>query len=542
MAVQLLSASSDLSVFWQDGPASIDVNGSGFDQLASEILSLVGNSGKEWTLILSIGVPFTIKDGQKVDRTANAYWQPESVVNLLQALKNKGIMPSTLGYHPDLQSDSREHVWEYWGFPAPADQTLQNLAEKTVKDMMDFNAEISKNPGLQEFNLFQIEGKIVLKQAKNGFDNWRNYMDSKSLQNVKLFATGNWAGAPVFADGPDVSQGMFYQMYNYFNKHDTTAPNPLVDKPTDPSNAQSLGTAMFESLQGIENTRMNGLILENPGKSPQIFDWSDMEQSHAPVFRSGSTGVVQGSGWGNADFQTFLNAYSQAFAGSERNPTGTAPLLGVWGAEHAIPDLAATIPQDNLTAAISGSAPKGESNLRIDRYGQDLQLLSSTSQTFEAELEANADYANGIGLFPLHDSSGTILASNGNLLAPTDPQYNQQALGLSKGLNLWFELDANQSQLSRRISLSLEGNTSYALITDSRIDQPGGLFNSIRAANEDEQIHIAPVIGGDGFTVGFEDSLLSSTDYNDIVFDLSNSGLSSGFSYSSVFVEQMIGM
>lgn len=90
--------------------------------------------------------------------------------------------------------------------------------------------------------------------------------------------------------------------------------------------------------------------------------------------------------------------------------------------------------------------------------------------------------------------------------------------------------------------MSLEENTSYALIADSRIDQSGGLFNSIRAANEDEQIHIAPVIGGDGFAVGFEDSLSSSTDYNDIVFNLSNSGLSSGFSYSSVFVEQMIGM
>ena len=60
MAIKLLSASSDLSIFWQDGPTSIDVDGSGFDQLASEILALVGNSGKEWTLILSIGVPFTI--------------------------------------------------------------------------------------------------------------------------------------------------------------------------------------------------------------------------------------------------------------------------------------------------------------------------------------------------------------------------------------------------------------------------------------------------------------------------------------------------
>ena len=152
---QRVDSTTLIDIFWQNEPDSISaVQDSSWDDLGRQLLKLVGNNGKEWTLLVSIGVPAL--------RASKGFFNPNQLLAFLQYIKNNhGVVPTKLGYHPDLQGSNHYPVWEGWELTQPGEQTLEHLAEKTVDDFVAFNQALSTDSSLPLFSSFHIEGSTV---------------------------------------------------------------------------------------------------------------------------------------------------------------------------------------------------------------------------------------------------------------------------------------------------------------------------------------------------------------------------------------------
>ena len=519
---QRVDSTTLIDIFWQNEPDSISaVQAPSWDDLGRQLLNLVGNNGKEWTLLISIGVPAL--------RPSKGFFNPDQLLAFLQYIKkNYGVVPTSLGYHPDLQGSKHYSVWDGWELTKPGEQTLEHLAEKTVDDFVAFNQALSTDSSLPQFSSFHIEGSTVPDDADH-FAPWRQALDkhySSPGARIDLYSTGDWHHG-LFS-GID---GVSMQIYDFWNS------NPFYEKRTDPRD-KKLGEEIFNSLQvGGTDSVMNSDAFNQASTFPQVFSWNDSQVKDAPIFHP--NGTVVGQKWSNADFQTYLQSYKQAFESSHRNPSKNSPVFGVWGAEFAIPQLANSLSNTRPLAAYSSQARANEIDVMVDRYQQDIILVAGSSAALDASVLVNCAYLNGIGLYPLLDASGRIVSGSGKIYSPGDDEYLAVAKSLSQSKSLWFE-GGGESSASHLYKPVLQAQTRYAVIADSQINVAGGLSSSLRSANPGHQIHIAPDVNREGLRVGFEDVITGDQDFNDLVIQL-NPGSAITFESTSVFAEPMLG-
>jgi len=521
-AFDVIESKTSLDIFWIAHPDSINAEGANWDSLAHDFLTLVGNSGKKWRLIISIGAPTA--------RANAGLLNPEQLYGFLKRLKQSGVVPSELGYHPDFQGSHDYPIWKGWGLSGPSALTVEALAEKSVEDFNLYNSVLSADPSIPNFTSFHIEGHFVQKDSGD-FAYWASRLNDQKSVNKKpyidIYATGNWAQG-IFAN----SDGVIQQIYNF------GAPNPYAKQPTDPAKASSFGGDMFSSLQKAgPNSKMNSAVFSNPSVYPQVYSWNWDNTDDAPVFNP--SGTLNQAIWTNDQFEDFLGSYSDAFVAYSENPNRNRPVLGVWAAEYAVPQLANNLKSGRPLEAFSAVARSNELDVLVERYQQDIILVNEEARTLDASVFVNCAYLNGIGLYPLLDASGRIASASGAILSPEHQDYLAVAKSLSQDAGLWHVAGAASSKVNSYQPV-LQANSRYAIIADSQVNQDGGLSSSLRAANPSQQIYIAPDSDRKGLRIGFEDSITGDQDFNDLGIELSSSSPIK-FQSSSVFTDPMIG-
>ena len=518
----VVKSKTSLDVFWVAHPDSINAEGANWDSLANDFLALVGNSGKQWRLIIAIGAPTV--------RASGGLLNPEQLHGFLKRLQQRGVVPTELGYHPDFQGSHDYPTWKGWGFPDASAFSVKGLAEKSVADFDAYNRVLSADPSVPSFTSFHIEGHAVAKDSKD-FGYWSSLLNGNKQANDKayidVFATGDWAQG-VFTH----SDGVIQQLYNF------AAPNPYTNLPTNPAKASSFGSGVFSSLQaGGADSSMNAAVFDAPSIYPQVFSWNWDGPSAAPVFNP--TGTLKGETWTNDQFEDFLGSYTDAFIAYKDNHQGNAPVLGVWAAEYAVPQLADNLKNARPLEAFSAVARQGEIDVLVERYQQDIVLINDKERTLDASVLVNCEFLNGIGFYPLLDSTGRVVSIEGKVLSPGDNGYLAAAKKLSQQASLWHEGGGGVST-SIQYQPVLQANTRYAIIADSQVNKAGGLSSSLRAANPSHKIHIAPDADRNGLRIGFEDSITGDQDFNDLGIHL---GAQSPvrFQSTSVFTDSMVG-
>ena len=352
-----------------------------WDDLGRQLLNLVGNNGKEWTLLSVLECqPCALQKGFLIPTSCSLFFNTS---------KKIWCCSTALVIILICKDQSTYSVWDGWELTKPGEQTLEHLAEKTVDDFVAFNQALSTDSSLPQFSSFHIEGSTVPDDADH-FAPWRQALDkhySSPGARIDLYSTGDWHHG-LFS-GID---GVSMQIYDFWNS------NPFYEKRTDPRD-KKLGEEIFNSLQvGGTDSVMNSDAFNQASTFPQVFSWNDSQVKDAPIFHP--NGTVVGQKWTNADFQTYLQSYKQAFESSHRNPSKNSPVFAVWGAEFAIPQLANSLSNTRPLAAYSSQARASEVDVMVDRYRQDTILVADSSAVLDASVLINCAYMNGIGLYP----------------------------------------------------------------------------------------------------------------------------------------------
>ena len=520
------SAKLPLKVIWQDSPTSwTGRSEQDFQTITQQLLGLMGNDpSQSWILVLDV-------DGTLIRETAGS-WTQDMVVDFAKALKSVGLNPS-LGYHPDAESTN-----SYWvAGDNPSDQEAQKAM---VEDMAAINTKLmAADPALPKFDVFVAEGKHI-QRGKESFQYVRDQLDGSALEAAQLWSAGSYTNG-VTVDGtyspgrtvPD--DGIYSQIYDFYNKSGIPSQdlNPFVGALTDPNNPET-GKKIFEAIQKKNNKQLGANQLHYPERAYQIFNFSGANDAgggltDAPVFggmvkdKEGklvAQAGVKPPGWDLDSFKTMLRSYSEAF----KETSGKTPTMGIWAAENGLNFLQpkSTLNSETSHVFSSPSSNDDEEKISINKY-QHNAIFQAKASSLTVELKFNADAKNGVGLYPLLDSTGRIASTDGSIIHPLDNQYLEEALKLAKQHKLWItdNLSSNAETRTQEWQVNVSPDSSYALIGESSVNATPELYSSISAANPDKKVRFAGEFGKTNESIGFEDDVNNGdNDFNDITLRL----------------------
>jgi len=349
---QTATFASYVNVLWQDNAESW-ITPADQQKAANQIATLM-QGNPNFTLVLDFLPEFS--DAV----TGNEAWTAGSLTSFLQLLQKNNLTPKIL-YHPDgtgpdayqwFPKDGQPHVI----LPTTVSYQMANW-------MASLNQSISKAGLPSSYLLSGIlgEGSELPKDRSTYItfsEQYKNALASANLppQAITSWATGDWHGDNTLADPsitpqlPAIMNGYFVQLYDYWPQNSliTSLPiDPVTKYPlTVPSQANSIGTALLQSLMPPVSNPLNTQLLQNPGGTIWTLNFSGSSTgstSDAPIFGIGD-GVL--GVWDLAMTNQLLQSLSaEAQNLYKQNSGGSAiPQIAIWSADKALDVLVPSIP------------------------------------------------------------------------------------------------------------------------------------------------------------------------------------------------------
>jgi len=481
-----------LDVLWQNSPTSWVDNPV---QAANQLKSLMG-SNTNWSLILDFNPQWAAKEN-------SGGWTEPTLTAFMEALQSAGVSPSQILYHPDGEDVAGWFPNNYTPSPDP---TSKNYDANFYKDytsamaqwMVTLNAALKADAKLSpNYQLTGLVGEGTY--LPKDLETYNNFVSAFTALNVnplpKLWYTGNWEGSnslpPATGNSTtmgDPTSGYFVQLYDYywtlkpnrfladqyFIKNDNTLKGQKL--PTNPGDATNAGRELLTTLGGLTTSGgdINPDLFNNTSRTVLTLNFTG-QLIDGPVFgpylppNAGVTGP-----WDlNSTYSLLSALQTQAKSLSSNN---TAPDIAIWSIEDALNTFypvskafptTFTVPDATSTFHFQGAL---ENNPKL--------FTPNNGGSISLNLQFNEKNMKAIGLVPVYDKLGDLLASDGHLVSPSDPGYSQLAVQQAAQKGLWQDVSsiANSSNPSTTIKWSVNPTSSYVLVAQ---DQSGQIQTSM---------------------------------------------------------------
>ena len=469
-----------LDVLWQNSPTSWVDNPA---QAANQLKSLMGSS-TNWSLVLDFNPQWAAKGNA-------GGWTEPTLTAFMEALQSAGVSPSQILYHPDGEDVAG---WFKDGPTPSPDPTSPNYnpnfyqlyTTELAQWMGTLNAALQADTNLSpKYQLSGVvgEGKYLPKDLET----YTDFVSAFNKLNVNptptLWFTGDWKGSNTLAPTGDPTSGYFVQLYDYylsqskdqyFIKNDNTTLGMKL--PTNPADATNAGQELLKSLGGLPNSggNINPDLFNNTSRTVLTLNFTG-QLIDGPVFgpylppNAGVTGP-----WDlNSTYSLLSALQTQAKTLSGNN---AAPDIAIWSIEDALNTFypvskafptTFTVPDATSTFHFQGAL---ENNPKI--------FTPIGGGSISLNIQFNDKNMKALGLVPLYDKLGSLLASDGHLVSPSDPGYSQLAVQQAAQKGLWQDVSsiANSSNPSTTINWSVNPASSYVLVAQ---DQSGQIQTSM---------------------------------------------------------------
>lgn len=481
-----------LDVLWQNSPTSWVGNPA---QAAYQLKSLMGSS-TNWTLVLDFNPQWAAKGN-------SGGWTEPTLTAFMEALQAAGVSPNQILYHPDGEDVAGWFPNGYTPSPDPNSPNYdvnfyQDYTSALAQWMVTLNAALKADTKLTpNYQLTGLVGEGTY--LPKDFETYNDFANAFSTLKVnpapKLWFTGDWKGSntlPPPTGNPtpagDPTSGYFVQLYDYYwtlgnntylkdqyfvqNNGSTLG----VRLPTNPDDATNAGHELLTTLGGLTTSGgvINPDLFSNTSRTVLTLNFTG-QLSDGPVFgpyipgNAGVTGL-----WGLDSTYSLLSALqTQAKILSSANP---APDIAIWSIEDALNTFYPVLPINPTTFTV----PKPASTIHFQgALENNPKIFTPTNGgVISLNLQINDKNMKAIGLVPIYDKLGDLLASDGHLVSPSEPGYGQLALQQASQKGLWQDVSSivTSSHPSTTLNWSVNPASSYVLVVQ---DESGQIQTSV---------------------------------------------------------------
>lgn len=475
-----------LDVLWQNSPTSwVDTP----TQTATQIKSLMG-SRTDWSLVLDFNPEWAAKG-------SSGGWTETTLTTFMEALHSAGVSPSQILYHPDGEDVAG---WFPNGATPSPDQTItdkngnvipnpnydpnfyKNYTTAMAQWMVTLNTALQADSKLSPtYQLSGVvgEGKYLPKDLETYTDFVSAFNNLKVNPTPKLWFTGDWKGSNTLAPTGDPTSGYFVQLYDYY-------PSQSIDQyfiksdgtklPTNPVDAANAGQELLKTLGGLTTTggNINPDLFNNTSRTALALNFTG-QLIDAPVF---GPYLPPGAGvtapWDlNSTYSLLSALQTQAKTLSGNN---AAPDIAIWSIEDALNTFYPVSKAFPTTFTVPDATSKFQFQGALENNPK--IFTPSSGGLVSLNLQLNDKNMKALGLVPLYDKLGGLLASDGHLVSPSDPGYSALALQKASQSGLWQDISAiaNSSNPTTTVNWTVNPSSSYALVVQ---DQTGQIQTSL---------------------------------------------------------------